>query len=349
MNLRLIIISSVCAMLGFSCGSEPKNYQNITRPVRVVKVETLGFMHKMYTGVVGAEEYSKLAFEVSGPLIQMNVDAGQKVKKGDVIAIVDPLDYNLQNEANRAAYITAKSQLERNRKLLEKQAVSRQEYEIAEANYVKTKSAYETSENTLSDTKLKAPFDGFIEQKYVENYQKVQVGESIVKLVNPNKLEISFILPETDVRLTREKMEVSVEFDTYKGQWFKARVKEFIDASPDGSGIPVRLAIVDTAFINGYYNVYPGFSCKIKLSIAANTGGYSVPLSAIFTDMKTSETSVWLYNSTEKAVERQKVTTSQLFGDDKVEVVSGLNTEDIIIVAGVNYITEGQKVSVVNN
>ena len=53
------------------------------------------------------------------------------------------------------------------------QAISRQDYEIAEANFVKAKSAYETSESTLSDTKLRAPFDGFVEQKYVENYQKV--------------------------------------------------------------------------------------------------------------------------------------------------------------------------------
>lgn len=350
MKLKLMIISSVCAMLGFSCGgNKQENYQNIVRPVRVVKVETLGFMHKMYTGVVSAEEYSNLAFKVSGPLIKMNVDAGQKVKKGDVIAVVDPLDYNLKNEANRAAYTTAKSQLERNKKLLEKQAVSKQDYEIAEANYVKAKTAYEASENTLSDTKLRAPFNGFVEQKYVENYQKVQMGESIIKLVNPKKLEVSFILPETNVALTKEKMEVAIEFDTYKGKWFKAEVKEFIDASPDGSGIPVRLAIVDTAFRSDVYNIYPGFSCKIKLSIADNTGGFSVPLSAVFKDVKTDETSVWLYNETKKSVERQKVSTEQLFGDNEVQVVAGLSTEDIIVVAGVNYITEGQKVNVVNN
>ncbi len=62
--------------------------------------------------------------------------------------------------------------------------------------------------------------------------KKVQPGESIIKLVNPDKLEVGFILPETNVRLTREKMQVAVEFDTYKGKWFKAEVKEFVDASP---------------------------------------------------------------------------------------------------------------------
>ncbi len=350
MKLRLSIISGLCVILGFSCGGKKRSYQDIARPVHIVKVEMLGAMQRMYTGVVDAEEYSKLAFKVAGPLVEMNVDAGQKVKKGMVIAAIDPLDYNLQYEANKAAYITAKSQMERNKKLLSMQAISRQDYEIAQANFIKAKSAYETSVNTISDTKLRAPFDGFVEQKYVENYQKVQPGESIIKLVNPDKLEVSFILPEINVRLTRETMQVAVEFDTYKGKWFKAKVKEFVDASPEGSGIPVRLAITDTAFRRDIYNIYPGFSCKVRLSIYNSTGdGYSVPLSAVFKDLKTNETSVWLYDSAEGTVKRQSIVAEQLFGTDNVQITSGLKADDIIVVAGVNYITQGQKVSVINN
>lgn len=350
MKLRLIVISGICVMVGISCGGKKGNYQEIARPVRVIKVENLGAMEKMYTGVVEAEEYSKLAFKVSGPLIEMNVNAGQKVKKGTVIAAVDPLDYNLQFEANKAEYLTARSQMERNKKLLAMQAISKQDYEIAEANFVKAQSAYETSQNTLADTRLRAPFDGFVEEKYVENYQKVQPGESIIKLVNPDKLEVNFILPETNVRLTREKMQVSVEFDTYKGKWFKAKVKEFVDASPDGSGIPVRLAIVDSAFNRDHYNVYPGFSCKVILSIDNTSGeGYTVPLSAVFKDLKTNETSVWLYNSSDETVKRQEVVAEQLFGTDNVMITSGLKADDVIVIAGVNYITDSQKVSVVKN
>lgn len=350
MKLRFIVIPGLCAMIGISCGGKKGNYQDIARPVRVEKVETMGAMQKMYTGVVSAEEYSKLAFKVSGPLVEMNVDAGQKVKKGAVIAAVDPLDYNLQYEANKAAYITAKSQLERNKKLLSMQAISRQDYEIAEANYIKAKSAYETAENTLADTKLRAPFDGFVEHKYVENYQKVQPGESIIKLVNPDKLEVSFILPETNVRLTRERMKVAVEFDTYKGKWFRAKVKEFVDASPDGSGIPVRLAIADSSFKRDIYNIYPGFSCKVVLSIDSESGkGFAVPLSAVFKDLNTNETSVWLYHAADGMVKRQRVVTEQLFGTDKVLIAEGLDADDVIVVAGVNYITDGQKVTVVKN
>ena len=225
------------------------------------------------------------------------------------------------------------------------QAISQQEYEIAEANYIKGKTAYETSANTLEDTKLRAPFDGFVEKKFVENYQKVNPGESIIKLVNPNKLAVGFTLPETSVDLTRTPMTVTVEFDTYKGIWFKAKVKEFIDASPDGTGIPVKLVIDDSRFSRDKHNIYPGFSCKVNLKIETPVeDSYIVPMSALFKNSTTNETCVWVYDPKTETVTSRTVEIGQLFGNDKIMVQKGLTNEDTIVVAGANYITEGQKV-----
>ena len=225
------------------------------------------------------------------------------------------------------------------------QAISQQEYEIAKANYIKGKSAYETSANTLEDTKLRAPFDGFVEKKFVENYQKVNPGESIIKLVNPNKLAVGFTLPETSVDLTRTPMTVTVEFDTYKGIWFKAKVKEFIDASPDGTGIPVKLVIDDSRFSRDKHNIYPGFSCKVNLKIETPVeDSYIVPMSALFKNPTSNETCVWVYDPKTGTVTSRTVEIGQLFGNDKIMVQKGLSNEDTIVVAGANYITEGQKV-----
>lgn len=342
------MIYGVIALTGAACkGKKDNGERDIVRPVRVVNVESLGAMNRVYTGIVEAEEYSVLAFKMSGPLVEVNVSEGQQVKRGAVIAAVDPLDYRLQYEASRAAYLTAKSQLERNRRLLEMEAVSRQEYEIAEANNIRAKSAYEAAANTLANTKLTAPFDGFVEKKYVENYQKVNPGEPIVKLVNPGKLAVGFTLPETSVDLTREPMSVTVEFDTYKGVWFRARVKEFIDASPDGTGIPVKLVIDDPRFSRAEQNIYPGFSCRVNLSMeTAGEGEYVVPMSAVFTIPTSRETRVWVYDPATGTVHARAVEIGTLSGSDKIMVRRGLTGRDMIVVAGANYITEGQKVKV---
>lgn len=330
-----------------SCSGNKKTYPDILRPVRVTQVESLEALSKTYTGVVAAEEYSQLAFKISGPLVAMNVDAGQMVKKGQVIAAIDPLDYEAQYEANRASYVTAASQLERDKRLLAMEAISRQEYEIAQSSYVKAKSAYLTSKNTLQDTKLTAPFDGFVESKYVENYQKVQAGEPVIKLVNPYKLVIDFILPETSVGLTKVPMKITVEFDIHRGALFDAHIKEFVDASPDGGGIPVRLLVDDPAFLKSNYNIYPGFSARVNLQIDNRmAGAYLIPLSAVFEDLKTGEVSVFVYHPETQKVERRKIDSEQLAGQDKILVRGGLNQKEWVVVDGVNYINGGEKVRV---
>jgi len=87
------MVYAMSVLLWIGCkGKRDNTYQDIVRPVKVVNVESLGAVNKLYTGIVEAEEYSNLAFKLSGPLISMNVDEGQKVKKGQVIAAVDPLD-----------------------------------------------------------------------------------------------------------------------------------------------------------------------------------------------------------------------------------------------------------------
>lgn len=324
-----------------------KSYPDDLHPVRIARVHELNVVSRVYTGVVEAEEYADLAFKTAGPLVEMKVEAGERVKKGMLIAAVDPLDYQARYDAAQAAYVTARSQLERNERLLAVQAVSRQEYEMGRANFVKTQSAYLTARNTLNDTKLRAPFDGFIERKYVENYQKIQAGEPVVRLVNPDRLAICFTLPETSAGMTRDSLKIRVEFDTYKGHWFRARISEIVDASPEGGGIPVKVVVDDSVFTAKEFTVYPGFSARVRLETANRIPHtYVVPLSAVFEDIGSSLISVWRFHSADSVVERLSVTAEQLSGSDGVMIRQGLREEDRIVVEGTDFLTEGQQVRV---
>lgn len=349
MKLWIVV---VLFFLPVACAWNGKQqYRDILRPVRIMGIGTPGTSDKVYSGVVSADEYSNLAFTVGGPLVEMNADAGQRVKKGALLARVDASDYQLRNDADRAAYVTARAQLERNKRLLEMEAVSVQEYEVSEANFIRAQSAYEASAKALADTRLRAPFDGFVEKKYVENYQKVQPGQPVIKLVNPDKLSVWFILPETSVGLTREQIHATVEFDIYRGVRFRARVGEFVDASPGGGGIPVRLIVDDSLFDKYSYPVYPGFSVRVNLRTDEeySPGDHVLPLNAVFIDPGTARPSVWLYRPSSSTVSRLPVRLGPLFGRDEVLVTDGLQKGDLIVVDGVNFITEGQEVKVLEN
>lgn len=338
-------------LLSLSCSwLRGKNYAVIPHPVRIVRVENLNLLSRVYTGVVEADEYADLAFKIAGPLVEMNVDAGQTVGKGAVIAVMDPLDYQSRYDANRAAYVTARSQLDRDKRLLSMEAISRQEYEVAQAAYARARSAYLMAENTLNDIRLVAPFRGFIERKYVENYQKVQAGERVVRLVNPDKLSVRFVLPETSARLSRGQMGVRVQFDTYPGEWFEARISEVVDASPDGGGIPVKVVVEDTLFTPNRYKVYPGFSARVKILTDNDmSDSYLVPLSALFEELSSNQISVWKFRPGDSVVIRQSVVPEQMFGEDRILIRNGLKPEDWIVVEGSNFVTEGERVRVLPN
>ena len=191
MNGKLIPVFVLAALM--SCSQPPVKEQG-PRPVKLAEVTSLNLVEKSFSGVVSPDQFSDLAFKMSGPLISLKVDEGQKVRTGQVVAEIDPQDFKWEYEAKKASFQTAEAQLQRAKKLLSKQAISKQEYETTEASYSNAKAAFEYAQNQLEQTKLRAPFDGFIQKKYVENYQKVQAGQGIVCLINPNKLQIQYTM-----------------------------------------------------------------------------------------------------------------------------------------------------------
>lgn len=334
-----------------ACGQKKEDNVNVVRPVKTAVVESRTEIRKDFSGIVEAVNYVKLAFRVSGQIINLPVVEGQRVKKGELIAAIDPRDLALQYAADKAAYETADAQVERNKRLLARQAISVQEYEISIANYQKAKSAFELSSNNMRDTRLTAPFEGSIEKRLVENYQRVNSGEGIVQLVNTQKLRIKFTIPDAYLPLLRAKgQRFRVEFDTYRGHIFNAKLEEYLDVSTDGTGIPVTITIDDPAFDHALYEVKPGFTCSVRFS--ADVGPYLedhmtvVPLSAVFGESNGKNTYVWVLNGNK--VNRRQVTVYSPTGDAQAFISAGLTAGETIITAGVHQLVEGETVKEIN-
>lgn len=344
MGVILILVMSSCRT--------QKEKKDFIRPVKVVEASSLAFVEKSYSATVSAEEYSNLAFKMMGPLIAMNVDEGQRVKKGEIVAQLDDTDFRLDMEAKRASYQNALSQLERSEILLTKNAVSIQEYELNKTAYTNAKSAYELAENMLEDTKLRAPFDGFIQKCFVENYQRVQSGEKVVRIINPDKIQIEFTIPETNIEYFISSNEIFVEFDTYKGKLFKARVKEYVEASPDGSGVPVFLTMDDPEFDLSTYKIAVGFSCRVIVYIKnmSDSVGVGVPLSAIVYNNKLKQEVVFVYDESLGQVRQCPIISRGLIvGRDQVVVTGNLTHGDHVVYAGATKLIDGQPVTLLTH
>lgn len=337
----------LAVLLLVGCTPSPVTNESDIRPVKTATVASRSLIRKDFSGIVEAIEYVTLAFRVDGQIIRLPVIEGERVKKGQLIAAVDPRDIALQYAAAQAAYETAAAQLERNKRLLSRQAISTQEYEISRASYQKAKSAYELSANNMRDTQLTAPFDGTIEQRLVENYQRIHSGEGVVQLVNTRQLRIKFTLPDAYLYLLQaQNPRFTVSFDAFKGPAFHAKLEEYLDISTDGTGIPVSILIDDPTFDRNRYKVQPGFTCNIQFS--ADIGPLVenkwtlIPLSALFSESEGNQKYVWVVNN--QKVHRREVEVQAPTGEAQVLISNGLKPGEKIVTAGVYQLIEGQTI-----
>ena len=198
----------------------------------------------------------------------------------------------------------------------------------------------------LKDTRLKAPFAGVVERKYVDNFERVQAGQPILRLVNPVTSTVQFTLPENALPLLRDSStRFTVAFDNYRGAAIPARLKEYVETSSDASGFPVSLTLENPD--PARYRISPGMSCTITmLSADPVPDAVSLPVSAVYAPAG-GGTYVWIVGAGDRVM-RREVTLGELFGRDRVVVDSGVAPGERVVTAGVYQLREGERVRILN-
>lgn len=346
---QLLMVATV--FLFYSCGNKNQKESSVVRPVRVIEVNQSYTFKKDFAGVVESNKVSVLGFRFPGQLTNLIVNEGDWLNKGQLIAQLDPKDKRLQLDADKAAYLSAQSQYERYKVLLERQAISKQEFEVAQTSFERAKAVYENTQNLVTDLNLYAPFTGFVLKKSVENYQTVQAGQEVVKFVDPNDLVVKLTLADKNLDYLLSKPDFTISVETIPNISFKAEVRDYVDASPYGLGIPVTLKINDPLYIKYRNAIKPGFSVNVTMTVHQpnRQSEITIPLASVASEMDTKKNYVWLVNTTTNTVTKQYVQIGTPTNISDVTIKSGLKYGDVIVVAGVQQVAEGQKVKVLAN
>jgi len=329
------------AMLG--CKEKAEKKINI-RTVKVI--ETTFDADQIYKTIIPAsineKRETKLAFRVNGPLIRLNDTIGDYVTNGQVIAEIDPRDYKIAIESMQAAYKLASAEYERYKTLLEKESVAASTYDQIESNYVVAKTAYESAKNALNDTRLRAPFSGYISDVFVNNYEEVNPGQAIVSFIDLSKFEVKAWMSLEDLNKVNENTQYACLIDlgnkkiripgTLKEIGHKTSASKqsypisvLIDAQEDvklRAGMTTHLEVIESN---------PSLSSSIL-----------IPVSCLFT--KENKTFVWLFNESTNTVSSKEVVSKQILANDMIQIKKGLKSGEMLVSTGVNYLVEGQKV-----
>ena len=211
--------------------SEIKAEPPVVRPLKTMVIKSpFDAVGRKYPGRVGPNERVSLAFQVSGQLVEFNVKNGQEVKKGELLAKIDPRDFESELASKEGILEQSKFNVEKIKRLFDEGSAGRQEvvdlqaaYDVAEANARIAKKA-------LEDTSLHAPFDGVIANTFVENHENVMTLRTVLDLQDVSSVEVVVNVPEDRIALSLRKRDLFryiASFDFLPDREFEVMLKEF--------------------------------------------------------------------------------------------------------------------------
>jgi RND family efflux transporter MFP subunit len=345
----------LCISVALTACKEKPEIVEVIRAIKTITVEQQPEEKiRKFSGLVAAVDSSGLSFEVSGQVKVVEVDIGDRVRKGQVLAVLDPESYQLEMNGIKAELMKArdnvgktKAEYERQKRIFEEGAGAERFVEVAEYNYKAARSTVHfqiarlnLAKRNLRKTKLYSPYDGVIAWRSVQPNEEVLAGQKILEINATGKMEVQLAIPETTVDRIHIDDPATITFPTLPGESAKGRISYIGGAAVKSNAFPVKVELM-----NPDEKVKPGMTAEANLSIKDENykPGYLVPLQALLPSPEADRGYAYVYDPDSSTVKKTPVHTRGT-SHNQVIVDEGLAAGDIIAVAGVSFLADGMEV-----
>ena len=347
--LAAILLGASVSLIGCGGGGDSAQTEEVLRPVRTVVVTTQNAINtREFAGVVDAERKVDLAFRVGGTLEELPVLEGDRVSEGQLLAALDTTDFEIQLKSVEADFQRSQAEYERAATLVERDLISRSEYERIEAQYFVAEAQLERARTDLEYSRLYAPFDGLIARRYVENLTEIAARSPVMALTDPTTLVVEINVPESVMILARRdgmRPEMYAMFKGREAEQYPLMIREVAtQPDPGTQTYPVTLSLPPITDLN----ILPGMSAVVGVRPFSRPDGRGevayLPTQAVMEDANGRY--VWVatrLQDEEAQIKRRDVTVGDIsnFG---IEVTSGLTAGEQVVTAGMSQISAGQRV-----
>ena len=286
-----------------------------------------------FPGKLLPAQQSNLAFEIPGKINVINVDIGDAVKKGQILAELDDREATAQLKQAKARYDLALQILNRYKDLRSEGHISIQDLDNANSEELVAKSQYEFFKVKLEQTKLIAPFDGVIQNRYLDTGSVINGGIPIVEILGSKNVEAHISIPLKFI----DKLIIGNFYDfTIGNKKSKGVLERLAPMTPGGSDNRLAIFNFDTFFA-------PGSIAELKLSLNIEGRGTWVPIKSL----SQSEQGIWaIYTINEEKVVVRDLVEILYFEGEYAYVNGTLNDGDLIVLGGAQKIIEGKSLNI---
>ncbi len=312
-------------------------------PVNVLTLELIPGTVRETLNLPGAVEpwtELKLSALVEGMVIKQSVKEGDFVDEDDIIAIIDPRDFENRLKVVKADLTLAKSNLKRSEELYKGKFIPRHQLDDALS---RKESLEGTLKNTLLElerTTIRAPISGIVNKLYAKKGVQLQKGDPAAYLIQTDRVKVIVGIPESDIAEVRRLDYFTVSIDALSGRVFNGK-RYFISQTPETMARLYRLEI-EVSNENG--EILPGMFGDVSIIKKEVTNALSLPVYSVIS----LENDSFVYIEDKSTAYRRQVKTGILDGWN-IEIKSGLHAGDHVIVRGHRNVDEGRRVNVVRH
>ncbi len=356
-HLRVILAVVLTVALA-ACSTGKKDQESTTSPipVRIGKPNLREDYESVSVSgtVTSPDAPSNVSFLVSGRVVSVGPREGDYVKKGQILAIIDPTDYRLdlarakaQTDQAQVGYKRAEDEHRRMKMLYDSKSLAPNDYQKFKATYDSAAQQYEQavaseklSRKHLADATLRAPVNGFISKRSVEPGQMAGPGESVFEIVQLDTVEINVGVPETDIHLVRVGQKAAVTLPALPGESFEGSVR-VINVSADSG---TRTFMTRITVPNPKHTLRINMVAEARIRGDRTVRMVTLPTETIVRDPQ-GATMVYIYYPAQKRVYSRRVETGGVYGRE-IEIKRGLSAEDSVVFTGQERLRDGAVVSV---
>ena len=329
----------VClALIAVSCADKGNRKVTEKEPVNV-GVMTVAPMssqyYNVYVGEINASGSAVISATHSGILESINVYQGKQVKRGDVLAEVESKNVRASYEISHATLRQAEDGYERVKKVHSSGTVADVKLVEIETQLAKARAAAKSSEESLEECRIKAPFNGTVSDVLVEQGVHVNPGTPVLKLVDLSTIEIAIPVPEGEIGRIKIGQKALIDVPALGITDIEAHVclKGVTASSPSHT---YKCTLVPE---KKQTDIYPGMVCKVRLSETSDAMRIRIPASAV--EIDSEGRFVWVVKD---GVVGRSYVTVEGYQEQGVVISSGLEPGDKVIVKGAAKVSTGMKV-----
>lgn len=316
------------------------------KPVPTASVQVVSAVEsRTFPGSVRAKRRVEIGFSVAGLLEELNVLEGKNITKGEVLAKLDPRDFQHALDASLASFNDAQRAYERAKDLYSRKVISKAKYDTAQTAYEVAGADLKLKRKALADTVLYAPFDGVVAKRYVENYEHIKERTPVLAFKDLSMIEVVAKVPERLIANggVEQFDTIAVKFDADQERWFPAVIREYSVQSDPASR---TYEVVVTLSPPDSLEIFPGMTATVRLESTLPSAGvasrFRVPVESLV-GANDGTSYVWVI-PTSGGNPRKTVVVVGPMTNKGVVILKGLSGKEQVATAAVHTLLEEMQV-----